>query len=82
MKILDIAHVKIPICACRPAPQQLLSRGLFGCTPTAPTLAVDLNVLDFAAELYVRVAPNMSAWSDALEAFLNRRQFKLRTAVS
>lgn len=61
---------------------QLLSRGLFPCAPTEPSLSVDLNVLDFARELFVNAAPNTTAWCDTLEGFLSSRKFKLTTRVS
>lgn len=60
---------------------QLLSRGLFPCAPSFPTLAVDLNMLDFVHELFVNSAPNITAWCETLEGFLNDRQFKLSTRV-
>lgn len=64
-----------------PAPLQLLQRGLFPCTPTAPSLAVDLNMLDFARNLFLRLPPNTTAWCETLEAFLGARRYKLTTRV-
>ncbi|EIW73917.1 hypothetical protein CONPUDRAFT_34899, partial [Coniophora puteana RWD-64-598 SS2] len=43
---------------------------LFPCAPSTPTLAVDLRVLRFVDMLALRTAPNVSAWSDTLEAYL------------
>ncbi|THH16213.1 hypothetical protein EUX98_g9339 [Antrodiella citrinella] len=34
-------------------------------------------MLEFVRELFVRLAPNVTAWCSALEAFLWRRQYKL-----
>ncbi|KAF8867481.1 hypothetical protein CPB84DRAFT_1757328 [Gymnopilus junonius] len=44
-------------------------KGLFPCAPTEPSLAVDLNVLDFAKELFVNAAPNITAWCKTLKDF-------------
>ena len=74
--------MKIHYCQCYPAPLQLLQRGLFPCTPTAPTLAVDLKMLEFTCKLFLRVAPNNTAWCDALESFLGGCKYKLTTRVS
>lgn len=66
---------------CTEPSLQLLERGLFPCAPSQPTLAVDLNVLDFARELFVNAAPNTTAWCETLEGFLSSRNFKLKTRV-
>lgn len=71
----------IQLCNCTSVACQLLSYGLFPCAPTTPTLAVDLNVLDFAQGLFVNAAPNTTAWCDTLEGFLSARNFKLTTRV-
>lgn len=78
----EIKSLSIKHCPCSPAPLRLLSMGLFPCTPTAPSLAVDLNVLDFCRGLFLRVGPNSTAWCDALESFLDARSYKLTTRVS
>ncbi len=72
---------KLVLCTCTEPTLQLLSRGLFPCAPSLPTLAVDLNMLDFVHELFVNSAPNITAWCETLEGFLNDRQFKLSTRV-
>ena len=66
---------------CKEPALQLLECGLFPCAPSEPTLAVDLNVLDFARELFVNAAPNTTAWCDTLEGFLGSRKYKLKTRV-
>ena len=45
---LGLESTQIHYCQCYPTPLQLLQCGLFPCTPTAPTLAVDLKMLEFA----------------------------------
>jgi len=55
--------------------------GLFPSAPLFPTLAVDLQVLDFVRELFVNAAPNITAWCNTLESFLSVRGFKLITRV-
>lgn len=69
------------ICSCA-APLHLMRMGLFPCAPVRPTLAVDLNMLDYVTELFVRSPPNITAWCDTLEAFLGNRRYKVATRVS
>lgn len=66
---------------CSPVANQLLSVGLFPCAPIAPSLAVDLNMLDLVGELFVNTAPNNTAWCNTLESFLRSRKYKLTTQV-
>lgn len=68
----------VEVCSCSAA-VQLLSMGLFPASPLRSTLAVDLNVLDFVNELFVRSPPNTTAWCDSLEAFLGSRSYKLES---
>lgn len=65
-----------------PAAVQLVERGLFPCAPHAPSLAVEFRMLDFVSKLFVRMAPNATAWCDTLETVLDGRGFKLDTRVS
>lgn len=78
---LGLQVIEIHACQCVPAALQLLARGLFPCAPIAPTLAVDLKMLDFVRELFVRMPPNITSWSEAVEAFLGKRGYKLTTWV-
>ncbi|KAI6137136.1 hypothetical protein F5141DRAFT_987675, partial [Pisolithus sp. B1] len=52
----------INACHCTPAPVCLMIYGLFASTPTAPTVAVDLWVLEFLKKLFVHLTPNTTAW--------------------
>ncbi|KAG1857793.1 hypothetical protein F4604DRAFT_1931288 [Suillus subluteus] len=54
--------LNIDCCPCAPAPLQLLKLGLFACAPIAPSLAVDLRVLELIRTLFVRITPNTTAW--------------------
>ncbi|KAJ7583707.1 hypothetical protein C8J56DRAFT_1005111 [Mycena floridula] len=65
------------LCTCSSLPGQLLSRGFFPCAPKLPTLAVDVNMLDFVSGLFLNIAPNHTAWTSAVEDFLVKRQYKL-----
>jgi hypothetical protein len=38
-------------------------------------------MLEFAHELFVNAAPNLTAWCETLEGFLSARHFKLTTRV-
>ncbi|KAG1845352.1 hypothetical protein F4604DRAFT_1884323 [Suillus subluteus] len=71
-------EIAIIACPCSPAPLQLLHRGLFPCTPLAPSLAVDLRLLEFVRLLFLRQSPNQTVWCDALETFLDGMKYKLR----
>ena len=55
---------------------------LFPCLPSLPTLALDLEMLDFVRELFVNAAPNITTWCETLEGFLSTQKFKLATWVS
>ena len=76
-----LEEVEISYCMCIPLPIHLMGRGLFACSPIAPTLAVDLRVLEFVKMLFVRLTPNTTAWCDALENFLNAQGYKLQSKV-
>ncbi|RDB18910.1 hypothetical protein Hypma_014431 [Hypsizygus marmoreus] len=62
--------------------RQLLVRGFFPSAPLAPTLAVDLKVLEFVSSLFVNVAPNNTAWCKTVESFLSKQGYKLTTKDS
>ncbi|KAG1846464.1 hypothetical protein F4604DRAFT_1884172 [Suillus subluteus] len=66
-------------CPCAPAPLQLLSRGYFACAPIAPSLAVDLQLLELVKTLFVHITPNTTAWCETLEVFLAGRGYHLTT---
>ena len=72
---------EITPCDCMPAALRLILHGLFPCAPNRPSLAVDVNMLQFVQELFVRSPPNQTAWCDTLEAFLDTRHYKLQTRV-
>ncbi|KAJ7703706.1 hypothetical protein B0H17DRAFT_1157110 [Mycena rosella] len=57
----------------------LLQGGLFACSPQNPSLAVDLQVLDFVSRLFVNLPPNNTAFCNTLESFLSSRRYKLAT---
>ncbi|KAJ7687721.1 hypothetical protein B0H17DRAFT_939174 [Mycena rosella] len=64
-------------CECAPAPQQLLAVGLFPSAPLHPRFAVDMRVLEFAMKLFVRIAPNNTAWCATIESFLSGLGFSM-----
>ncbi|KAF8835022.1 hypothetical protein BDN67DRAFT_868311, partial [Paxillus ammoniavirescens] len=65
-----IARISICCCSCSTAACQLITMGLFPCGPVAPSLAVDLRVLQFVKTLFVRQTPNVTAWCEVVEVFL------------
>ncbi|KAG1781440.1 hypothetical protein EV702DRAFT_962436 [Suillus placidus] len=74
--------INIIACPCFPAPLQLLHRGLFPCAPVAPSLAVDLRVLEFVHLLFICQSPNHTAWCNAVETFLDGMGYMLTSMVS
>ncbi|KAJ6457865.1 hypothetical protein DFH09DRAFT_1255416 [Mycena vulgaris] len=73
----SISDTTLTPCKCASAPLQLLECGLFPCAPTRPTLAVNARLLEFTMKLYVRIAPNKTAWTATLDDFLGGLGFKL-----
>lgn len=69
-------------CKCTPAPLGLLHRGLFGCAPVHPSIAIDIKMLDLVTKLFLNMAPNTTAWCESLDSFLRDRGFKLENPVS
>jgi hypothetical protein len=78
---IGIESIVIHPCDCSPTPKQLVSRGFFPCAPIAPTLAVDIEMLRFLGDLFVRIPPNNTAWAETLEVVWARKQYKLDTRV-
>ncbi|KAF9236950.1 hypothetical protein BU15DRAFT_88926 [Melanogaster broomeanus] len=74
--------ITLRTCKCSTAPCQLMAMGLFSCAPLAPSLAVDLRVLQFVRTLFVRQTPNATAWCEALEVFLAERGHTLKSKDS
>ncbi|KAG1856152.1 hypothetical protein F4604DRAFT_1932009 [Suillus subluteus] len=72
-----LKEINIITCPCFPVPLQLLRRGLFLCAPLAPSLAVDLHILEFVRLLFICQAPNQTTWCDAVETFLDGMGYKL-----
>lgn len=68
-------------CECTSVACNLINHGYFPCAPKAPSVAFDINMLELVSTLFLRVAPNTTAWASTLESFLGARQFKLRTRV-
>ncbi|KAJ7774176.1 hypothetical protein DFH07DRAFT_865935 [Mycena maculata] len=72
-----IEDVVLTVCACTPAPVQLINAGAFACAPVSPSLAVDLHVLEFTRNLFVQIVPNNTAFALALERVLANMGFQL-----
>lgn len=66
---------------CSPALLVLLACSLFPCTPVAPSLAVDIKLLEFTQLQFLHLVPNTTGWCDATKSFLNALSFKLTTRV-
>ncbi|KIJ09434.1 hypothetical protein PAXINDRAFT_24558, partial [Paxillus involutus ATCC 200175] len=74
-----VEQIVLRTCTCASAPSQLMAMGLFGCAPIAPSLAVDLRLLQFVKTLFVRLTPNTTAWCEPLAVFLQERGYGLTT---
>ncbi|KAJ7318477.1 hypothetical protein DFH08DRAFT_971233 [Mycena albidolilacea] len=79
VRMSAIEHIRIRICHCQTAGEQLLTAGLFPCSPHRPSLAVDIGVLEFVRRLFVNLPPNNTAFCNTLEGFLASRGYKLTT---
>ncbi|KAF9505549.1 hypothetical protein BS47DRAFT_1259305, partial [Hydnum rufescens UP504] len=69
-------------CACNIATTQLVKCGLFPCTPVHPMLAINIDMLEFAAGLFVHLSPNECAWASNLSGFLRKCGYLLHTSDS
>ena len=78
---LGCENISIVTCHCRPAPLQLIELGLFGSAPVAPQLAVDIQVLQFCRQSFLRLPPNVTGWSEATKAFLHLQGIQFKTRV-
>ncbi|KAJ7330265.1 hypothetical protein DFH08DRAFT_662238, partial [Mycena albidolilacea] len=74
-----IEHIRIWVCHCQTAGEQLLTAGLFPCSPHRPSLAVDIGVLEFMRRLFMNLPPNNTAFCNTLEGFLASWGYKLTT---
>jgi hypothetical protein len=74
---VGVETIVIDCCTCMPAACQLLQRGLFPCAPSVPSLAVDLTLLTFTRDLFVRLPPNVTSFTEAVESFLKTQGYNL-----
>ncbi|KZP21347.1 hypothetical protein FIBSPDRAFT_718402, partial [Athelia psychrophila] len=78
-RTLKVSCIALPLCSCISAPHALLARGFICSSPTYPTLAVDIKLLEFARMQFLHMIPNTTGWCGALEACLTSLGFKLQT---
>src|SRR5258705_13469441 len=74
--------VTIIACSCLPAHVQLVSLGLFPCSPMYPQMAISIDMLKFVSELFVNMAPNERVWATMLMQYLAAHGHTLQTEVS
>jgi len=77
-----LEDIELVICSHNTAARQLVRRGLFPCSPLAPTLAVSMDMLEFVSELFVNMAPNERAWAASLTKYLKARGHEFATGDS
>ncbi|KAF9230017.1 hypothetical protein BU15DRAFT_19839, partial [Melanogaster broomeanus] len=53
--------------------------GSFPALRFAPSLAVSLSMLEFTRECFLRLPPNVTGFTGAVESFLRGRQYKLES---
>ncbi|KZT01267.1 uncharacterized protein LAESUDRAFT_664300, partial [Laetiporus sulphureus 93-53] len=58
---------------------QILAHRLFPCVPQAPSIAIDLNLLQFVKDLFMRLSSNVSSFCSTLNFFLGERDYKFST---
>jgi hypothetical protein len=73
----EIEQIELWASECSSASVQLVRSGLFPCSPIFPTLAVDIRELDFVRRLFLRIAPNYTAWCSAATDFLAAQGYQL-----
>jgi hypothetical protein len=71
----------LSICDCYPAAVQLINIGYFPCAPVRPTLAIDINLLEFVTLASHNMAPNVMGWSNTLQEFLSIHGYLLGAKV-
>ncbi|KAF8173383.1 hypothetical protein K438DRAFT_1610872 [Mycena galopus ATCC 62051] len=81
VRMTFIEEICLIACHCQSAPEQLLRAELFPCSPTHPSLTVDIGLLDFVMWLFVNIPPNNTGICHMLEGFLGSRGYKLTTKV-
>ena len=59
-----------------------MARGFFACAPVRPSLAVDIELLRFCRQVFLRMTPSVTGWSEALEAHLYPRGVEFAAQVS
>ena len=77
-----LEDIELVTCCHNTAAKQLVRRGLFPCSPLAPTLAVSVDMLEFVSELFVNMAPNERAWAATLEKYLKAHGHEFATGDS
>lgn len=75
--VLGIEQIELWASDCSKAAIQLIRSGRFPCSPIYPTLAIDIRVLDFIRRLFLRIAPNHTAWCSAATDFLAAQGYHL-----
>ena len=55
--------------------------GFFPCAPIRPTLAVDINFLQFISFGFLNMAPNITGWVNTIEEFLCVRGYVFNGVV-
>ncbi|KAF9503327.1 hypothetical protein BS47DRAFT_1309968 [Hydnum rufescens UP504] len=71
----------LTVCNCCPAAFLLLKLGLFPSAPVYPTLAVNLDLLDFTSTVFQVQQPDIQGWTDSLQIFLRKRGYVLGGGV-
>lgn len=58
--------------------EQLLRHGFFACAPIKPSMAVDIDMLEYARTQQLTQSPNDSAFAVCLEGTLRGKGFRMK----
>jgi hypothetical protein len=64
-----LSEIELAVCRCRPAAEQLISRGLFPCSPLQPSMAADMQLLELITLSFLHLTLNITGWATLLEQF-------------
>ncbi|KIJ30560.1 hypothetical protein M422DRAFT_267904 [Sphaerobolus stellatus SS14] len=72
-----LEEMRVRYCRCQPAAVTLMKYGFFACSPIQPSIAFDVNLLELISLTMLNLAPNITGWTLALEAFWLKKGYTL-----
>jgi hypothetical protein len=74
---LDIQHVTVSTCGCKPVAVLLLEHGVFPASPTKTKTGLAIDLLDLYRTLFERSCDAITALAAALHTLYERRGFRV-----